>query len=145
MEIHVHHRSVEPAALLNVKVLLGSIRIHIGREGDVRTGVGVEYMIPVPERCVLHPPMRRTGMVRNNIHYDLKVLLVSLLHILLEKIVCTETRVDMIIICTSISVVRVLRLVILEKRCTPDCSGTETADVVKIIDDTLKVTTVTSE
>ena len=145
VEVHIHHRSVEPAALLNVKVLLGSIRIHIGREGNVRTGVSVEHMIPILERSVLHPPVSRTRMIRNDIHNDLEILLVSLLYILLEKIVCTETRVDMIIICTSISVVRVLRLVILEKRCTPDCSGTKTADVVKIIDDTLKVTTVTSK
>ena len=57
VKVHVHHRGVEPSAFLDIEVLLRSIRVHVGREHDVRAGISIEHMIPVLERCVLHPPM----------------------------------------------------------------------------------------
>ena len=57
IEVHVDHRSVEPAALLNIKILLRCIRIHIGRECDIRSGICIKHMVPVLERNVFHPPV----------------------------------------------------------------------------------------
>ena len=145
VEVHVHHRCVEPAALLDIEILLRSVRVHIGREYDIRTCVCIEDMIPVLERDISHPPVSRTCMVRNNVHDDLKALFVSLLYISAEKVVVTESRVDMVVVCTCITVVCGYRKVILEKRGTPDRCGTKSADIVKVIDYTLDVAAVTAE
>ena len=39
-------------------------------------------------------------MVRNDVHDDLQILLMSLLHILLEEVVVAEAAVDMVVVRT---------------------------------------------
>ena len=68
-----------------------------------------------------------------------------LFNILLEKVVVSETSVDVIVVCACITVVCCHREVVLEERRTPDSGSTELADVVEMVDDTLDVTAVTAE
>jgi hypothetical protein len=48
-------------------------------------------MVPILERSILHPPVSGTGMIRDDIHDNLDILLMRLVYILLEQVVATET------------------------------------------------------
>ena len=69
----------------------------------------------------------------------------GLLHIFLEEVIVTEASVDVIIVRTSVTVVCRILQIIFNQRSTPDGCRTKFADVVEIIDDTLDITSVTSE
>ena len=69
----------------------------------------------------------------------------SLLNILLEEVIVSETRVNMVVVGTSITMVRVLRLVILKKRSAPDSCSSESGDIVEVVDNTLDITAMTTE
>ena len=84
-------------------------------------------------------------MVRNDVHDDLEILFMSLLHICLEEVVITEAAVDMVVVCTCVAVVCCLFEIVLDQRSTPDRSRTELADIVEVVDYTLDVTAMASE
>ena len=84
-------------------------------------------------------------MIRHDVHDDLQILLVGLLHIFLEKVIVTETSIDMVIVCTCITVVSGLFKIVLDERCTPDGCRTKLADIIEMVYDTLDVTAMTSE
>jgi hypothetical protein len=89
--------------------------------------------------------MSRSRVVRNDVHYDLKVLLVSLLNIGSEKVIVTEARIYMIIIGAGIAVVSDPRKIIFDQRSTPYGSSTEFTDIVEMVDYTLDIAAVTTE
>ena len=84
-------------------------------------------------------------MVRNDVHDYLEVLLMSLLYICPEEVVVAEACIDMVIIGAGITVIGGHRKVVFDKRCTPDRGGTEVADIIEIVDDTLDVSAMASE
>ena len=84
-------------------------------------------------------------MVCDNIHNHLYAAFVGLLHIGAEEFVASETGINVIIVCTSIAMVGVLRLIVLKQRSAPYRCDAESRDVVEMVNDALKVTAMTAE
>ena len=105
VQVHIRHRRHEPAAFLNVEVVLGSVGVHICREADVGVGVFRENVYPILERQVLHPPVGGSAVVGDYVHYDLEAFAVGCLHIFGIFFIVTETGVDVVVVGAGIAVI----------------------------------------
>ena len=105
VQIHVRHGRHEPSAFLKIQVVFRCIRIHIRGKAYIRPGIFRKDMHPVLERQVLHPPVRGTAMVSDNIHYDFKSFFMSFPDKFPIKTVRSESRVNTIIVGAGIAVV----------------------------------------
>ena len=86
-----------------------------------------------------------TAVVGNDVHYHLHALLMGLLDIFLVLGIAAETRVDTVVIPTSVAVVGLPVLVVHEERRTPNGRGAQVGDIVKMVDNSLKITAVAAE
>ena len=145
IQIHIRHTWHEPAALLNAQIAFRGVRVHIGRETDVSSGVGRELVYPVAERQVPHPPMLCTAVICHDVHYHLEALFVSSIHHLAIHLVVSETRVDMIIVRAGIAVIRLMLLVVFEERCRPEDRSSQVGNVIQIVYDAPDVAAVPAE
>ena len=102
-------------------------------------------MDPVLERKIIHPPVAGATVVGHDVHYHFQTLLVGFGDIFPVLGIAAETWVDAVVVATGIAVVRPLGLVVHQKRSTPDGGGTKVGDVVQVIDNALKITTMAAK
>ena len=139
VQVHVRHRRDEPAALLPVAVLHGSVRIHIHREERVHLHVRLGDVVPVREGRVVHPPVGRAAVVGDDVHDHFQPLPMGLVHELPVQGVVAEARIDVVIVSAGVAVVGLLRLVVQQQRGVPDGRRAQVGDIVQMVDDALEV------
>ena len=105
VQIHVRHRSVEPAAFHIGLVQVGAIRVVLGREGAVAVGIFRPYVNPVFERQVGHPPVGRTAVIGHYVHYHFDALAVTFCHEIPVVLVAAEAAVDVVVVGAGVAVI----------------------------------------
>ena len=115
------------------------MRVHVHGEQGVHLHVRLVYVIPVGERRVLHPPVRRPAVVRDDVHDHFQAFLMGSIHHLPVQGIVTEAGVDVIVIGTGIPVVGLLRLVIQQQRRAPKGRRPEVRYIIQMVDDALDV------
>ena len=143
IQVHIRHGRHKPAAFLAVAVHLGGVGVHVHGEQGVHLHVRIVHMVPVLERGVLHPPVRRAAVVGDNVHNHLEAFLVRLGHKGLVVLVVAKSRVDMIIVGAGIAVVALARLVVQQERGAPDSRSAQIGNIIQVVDEALDVAAVT--
>ena len=90
---------------------------------------------PVGRRSILHPGVRRAGMVENHIHHNLESALMGLLDKKLPFLVRTEARIDPVIVGRGISVIRAARHIIFKHGTHPEGRHSERIEIVEMLTD----------
>ena len=114
------------------------------RELTVCSGIRRELMHPIFERKILHPPMLAATVIGHDVHNDLYAFLMCLFHIFLVKVICSEARVDLVVVRCRITVVRASSCIILKERSSPDGCSSKFGNIIKVIDNSLDITSVTT-
>ena len=144
LEVHIRHRAVEPTAVGLQAVKLRRVDIVVGGEHIACACELVELVDPVVVGQVFHPPVCRAAVIRHHIHQDLQTFAVrQLYHVRIQRIV-TVTRVDMVVVGASVTVIAPSRLVVTQQRGRPDSGTTQLGNMIEAVDDTLNVTAKTT-
>ena len=85
------------------------------------------------------------AVVGDDVHNDLQPLLVGFGDIFLVLGVATETGINAIVVSASVAVVGLPVLVVHKERGAPNGCGTEVGDIIKMVDNSLKVTAMATE
>ncbi len=135
--VHIRHGGIKPTVFVSESVCFRSIGIKLrclAVIASFETFFSVfPLMNPVLRRQILNHPVVQTPVIRHKIHDEFHVSFVKFGRKPFKIFIGTETRINFIQICRSVSVIGIIFLVIQSKRCIPECRCAQFLDIVQML------------